>query len=170
MYTPQWNQDGPDISIDATQRSVIALVRHVSKLIPPSPVTVNLVLDSPAYVPTFVADIRSTNGSVDVDVTKTRSTYGPALALEVHNAMANTLVKVADDLNGWYDIESLMGSVQVDDFVGANQLRPEHISTEKSVGLFEKPSSNPLFTSRGQFKIRSSFGQASLAFTKHLLA
>ncbi|KAH6913810.1 hypothetical protein BKA70DRAFT_1420593 [Coprinopsis sp. MPI-PUGE-AT-0042] len=151
MYTPPWNQDGPAVTIDAIQ----------------SPVTVNLVLDSMTYLPTFVADIRSTNGSIDVDVTKTPSTFGPALALNIQNAMADTFVKVADDLNGWYDVESLMGSVEVDDFSGTNQLSPEYTSAEKAVGLFEKPSRNPMFTSRGQFKIRSSFGPASLAFTKH---
>jgi hypothetical protein len=125
------------------------------------------VLDSPAYVPTFVADIRSTNGSVDVDITKTESTFGPALALIVQNAMDDTLVKVAHDLNGWYDLESLMGTVRVDDFAGEDQLHPEYTSTDKAVGLFEQPSTNPLFTSRGQFTIRSSFGHASLAFTTH---
>lgn len=101
-----------------------------------------------------------------MDVTKTPLTIAPALVLDVESDMADTLVKVADYLSGWYDLSSRIGSVEVDDYTGGNRMNAEYTSAEKAVGLFEDPAARPKSSSRGQFKLQTTFGHASLAFTK----
>ena len=100
-----------------------------------------------------------------MDITKTPTTAAPVLALDVENIMADTLVKITDDLSGWYDVSSRVGSVQVTNFVDESYLHGEYAAAQKAVGLFEDPA-NLSKTRRGQLIIQSTFGKASLAFTK----
>ena len=117
-------------------------------------------------IPTYTAEIRSVNGTVDIDITKSPQTIGPALGLNVESDMADTLVKVANYFSGWYDVGSTVGSVEVNDYTGSNRMSTEYTSAEKAVGLFDDPDLISKSNNRGQFRIRTTFGHASLAFTK----
>ena len=155
MYACRGEGPGPTVSIDGVE----------------SPLTLNLVLDGQvsSTIPTYTAEIQSVNGTVDIDITKSPQTIGSALGLNVECDMADTLVKVANSFSGWYDVGSTVGSVEVNDYTGSNRMSAEYTSAEKAVGVFDDPDPMSKSNSRGQFRIRTTFGQASLADRKSVV-